>query len=64
MANRRTSSSNSPAPDGSPQEQRWSDLLVCEHLALATIADTLKLSAAQSRIYQMHGRTFYEVRPL
>lgn len=47
--------------DGSPQEQRWSDLLVCEHLALATIADTLKLSAAQSRIYQMHGRTFYEV---
>lgn len=47
--------------DGSPQEQRWSDLLVCEHLALTTIADTLQLSAAQSRIYQLAGRTFYEV---
>lgn len=47
--------------DGSQQEQRWADLLVCEHLALSTIADTLKLSAAQSRIYQIGGRTFYEV---
>jgi hypothetical protein len=47
--------------DGSPQEQRWSDLLICEHLALTTIADTLQLSAAQSRIYQSGGRTFYEV---
>jgi hypothetical protein len=47
--------------DGSPQEQRWSDLLVCEHLALTTIADTLQLNAAQSRIYQLGGRTFYEV---
>lgn len=47
--------------DGSPQEQRWSDLLVCEHLALTTINDTLAVSAAQSRIYQMNGRTFYEV---
>lgn len=47
--------------NGSPQEQRWSDLLVCEHLALITIADTLQLRAAQSRIYQLAGRTFYEV---
>lgn len=47
--------------DGSPQEQRWSDLLVCEHLALTTIADTLHMDAAQSRIYQLRGRTFYEV---
>lgn len=47
--------------DGSPQEQRWSDLLVCEHLALTTIADTLALSAASSRIWQISGRTFYEV---
>ncbi len=46
--------------DSSPQEQRWSDLLVCEHLALTTVADTLQLSAAQSRIYQYSGRTFYE----
>lgn len=45
----------------SPQEQRWSDLLICEHLALTTIADTLQLSAAQSRIHQFGGRTFYEV---
>lgn len=47
--------------DGSPQEQRWADLLICEHLALTTIADTLQLSAARSRIYQFAGRTFYEV---
>lgn len=47
--------------DGSPQEQRWSDLLVCEHLALNTITDTLLLSAAKSRVYQFSGRTFFEV---
>ncbi len=47
--------------DGSSQEQRWSDLLVCEHLALTTIADTLELSAAKSRIYQFGSRTFLEV---
>jgi hypothetical protein len=47
--------------DGSPQEQRWADLLVCEHLALETISDTLHLKAAQSRIYQMDNRTFFEV---
>jgi hypothetical protein len=47
--------------DSSPQEQRWSDLLVCEHLALSTIADILQLSAAKSRIYQFGGRTFFEV---
>ena len=47
--------------DASPQEQRWSDLLVCEHLALTTITDTLQLGAAQSRLYQVGGRTFYEV---
>jgi len=47
--------------DGSPQEQRWGDLLVCEHLALETISDNLGLKAAQSSIYQIDGRTFYEV---
>lgn len=47
--------------DDSPQERRWADLLVCEHLAINTIADTLHLSAAQSRIFQFGGRTFYEV---
>ena len=47
--------------DDTPQERRWADLLVCEHLALTTIADTLQLDAANSRIYQFAGRTFYEV---
>lgn len=47
--------------DSSLQEQRWADLLVCEHLALETISDTLQIKAAQSRIYQIDGRTFYEV---
>lgn len=47
--------------DDTPQERRWADLLICEHLALTTIADTLKLQAANSRIYQFAGRTFYEI---
>lgn len=47
--------------DDTPQERRWADLLICEHLALTTIADTLQLDAANSRIYQFAGRTFYEV---
>lgn len=44
----------------SPQEERWADLLVCEHLAANTIVDTLNISAVQSRIYQIARRTFYE----
>lgn len=47
--------------DDTPQERRWADLLICEHLALTTIADTLQLVAANSRIYHFAGRTFYEV---
>jgi hypothetical protein len=47
--------------DDTPQERRWADLLICEHLALCTIADTLQVDAASSRIYQFAGRTFYEV---
>lgn len=47
--------------DDTPQERRWADLLICEHLALSTIADTLQVDAASSRIYQFAGRTFYEV---
>lgn len=47
--------------DGSPQEQRWADLLVAEHLALQTIADSLQIAAAGSEIYQFGGRTFYQV---
>ena len=47
--------------DGSPGVQRWSDLLVCEHLALSTITQTLGVAAAPSAIYQVGGRTFLEV---
>lgn len=46
--------------DGSPAVQRWSDLLVCEHLALETLA-AHGLPAAASRIVQHAGRTFLEV---
>lgn len=47
--------------DNSPGTQRWSDLLVCEHLALDAIAEHLRLPAAASRIHQAGGRTFLEV---
>jgi hypothetical protein len=46
--------------DNSPGTRRWSDLLVCEHLALETLAQELGLTAATSRILQAGGRTFYE----
>lgn len=41
---------------------RWSDLLVCEHLALNTVAVYLGLHSADSQIYQFGGRTFLEVQ--
>lgn len=48
--------------DRSPGTRRWSDLLVCEHLALQTARQVLGLKAAQSVIYQSaQGRTFLEV---
>lgn len=47
--------------DDSPGTRRWSDLLVCEHLALETLARELGLATAASRILQAEGRTFYEV---
>lgn len=47
--------------DHSPGTQRWSDLLVCEHLALETLAEQLHLPAARSHLYQAGGRTFLEV---
>lgn len=46
---------------GSSAETRWSDLLVCEHLALAAIAESLTLPVATSRIHLFAGRTFLEV---
>lgn len=48
--------------DDSEGTQRWSDLLVCEHLA-ATLAPGLlpSIRASTSTIHQMAGRTFLEV---
>jgi len=46
--------------DDSPAVRRWSDLLICEHLALQTL-DVLDVPAAASEIYQHQGRTFFEV---
>ncbi|MEY4643731.1 MAG: hypothetical protein RLZZ596_562 [Pseudomonadota bacterium] len=40
---------------------RWSDLLVCEHLALQAIRDCEGLSSPDSRILQSDGRTMLEV---
>lgn len=47
--------------DDSAGTRRWSDLLVCEHLALQTVAQRLQADAASSRIHQAGGRTFLEV---
>jgi len=41
--------------------RRWSDLLICEHLALASLARATALPVAASRILQAGGRTFLEV---
>lgn len=47
--------------DDSAAVRRWSDLLVCEHLALETLAGELALAAAKSEIHVFAGRTFLEV---
>lgn len=47
--------------DGSSAVRRWSDLLVCEHLALSVLGTFTGLSAASSRILMGRGRTFLEV---
>lgn len=43
-----------------PADQRWRDLLVCEHLALRTL-DAYGIPAAPSRILNAGGRVFLEV---
>lgn len=48
----------SPAGDA-PTDQRTRDLLVCEHLALQTLADA-GISAAKTQIYSAAGRVFLE----
>lgn len=47
--------------DGSPTSQRWSDLLVCEHLAGRVLTDRLGIPAATSQPLQAAGRTYLEV---
>jgi hypothetical protein len=47
--------------DDAPGTLRWSDLLVCEHLAAAVLRERLDVPAAQSTIHQFGGRTFLEV---
>jgi hypothetical protein len=49
------------AADTSATVQRWSDLLVCEHLALQAIRTIPGVQSATSRIIQAQGRTFLEV---
>ena len=49
------------ADDRSDTVQRWSDLLVCEHLAHQTIRTIPGLQSANSRVLQHGGRTFLEV---
>ena len=44
-----------------PPVRRWSDLLVCEHLALETLYSELAIPAARSAIHCYAGRTFLEV---
>jgi hypothetical protein len=46
--------------DESKTVQRWADLLVCEHIALETLRNELKLESVRSRILQGYGRTFLE----
>jgi len=46
--------------DDSAAVRRWSDLLVCEHLALEAIARMPGHAVARSRILQHAGRTFIE----
>lgn len=49
------------ADDRSATVQRWSDLLVCEHLALQAIRAIAGIRSADSRVLQQGGRTFLEV---
>lgn len=47
--------------DDAPGTRRWSDLLVCEHLAGRVLASHLGIPAADSRIHRHGDRTFLEV---
>ncbi len=47
--------------DNTPGVQRWSDLLICEHIALNVINKFLPINAAKSEVRQCANRTFLEV---
>lgn len=47
--------------DDSPAVRRWSDLLVCEHLAGRAMSGRLQVACADSAIRRHGGRTFLEV---
>lgn len=47
--------------EASAAVRRWSDLLVCEHLALEALSSELGIHAARSAIFHHAGRTFLEV---
>ena len=46
--------------DNSAGTQRWSDLLICEHLAAQTLATVPGLSSGQTSVLQAGNRTFLE----
>lgn len=48
--------------DQTPVVTRWADLLVCEHIALKTIGESLRCFASQSIILQTGHRIFLEVQ--
>lgn len=50
----------SPPVDG-PTGQRWSDLLICEHIALGILRNA-GIATAISSIHQTGGRTFLELK--
>ena len=47
--------------DESEGVRRWSDLLVCEHLATLVMRDQLGIPAAKTTLHRAAGRTFLEV---
>lgn len=47
--------------DNSPGTQRWSDLLICEHLAAQVLSAVPAMAAAQTDVLQAGNRTFLEV---
>lgn len=47
--------------DDSATVQRWSDLLICEHLAAQHVQKLSGVQAARTRILQAGGRTFLEI---